>query len=484
MQKINNNQLIAQLRSFRQHLRRLFKSYSDSIIDLIDALASNSNNASSPVELSLSPLFERTYSSIYKAIEKSFSFNDDKKKKRKKLKSLTRLIAEVIPQPDKRPFYLFATDTTPHPRPYSPTLRERGYIYQPTYTTAGNNSIGVGHAFSFVSLLPEKDSQQSAPWSIPLSAERVPIEKKGTSVGIEQINALMSDESLPWYGKLSVLTADSVYSQRSFLFDATKHKNLVVIARVRSNRIFYSTPFIQQEKKKRGCPKKFGERFDLALEDTWHPPDETTQVKSTTKKGRQFTVTLHAWHHMLMRGTQQEQMYKRPFTLVRVHVTDDTGCAVWKPMWLIVMGEQRGRISLAEVYSCYRQRFDIEHMFRFKKQRLLMTNFQTTEVEREENWIRLVMLAYVQLWAAKELSNYLPRPWERYQEQNNDKIISPSTVQRDFQRIISEVGKPGNSPKPRGNATGRVRGQTQTKRAKYPVIKKSKKSNTTKPIAA
>lgn len=228
MQKINNNQLIAQLRSFRQHLRKLFKSYSDSIIDLIDALASNSNGASSPVELSLSHLFERTYSSIYKAIEKSFSFNDNKKK-RKKLKNLTRLIAEVTPQPEKRPFYLFATDITPHPRPHSPTLPERGYIYQPN-TVAGNKPVGIGHAFSFVSMLPEKDSQQSAPWSIPLSAERVPIEKSGISVGIEQINALMSDESLPWYGKLSVLTADSAYSKRSFLFDSSKHKNLVVIA--------------------------------------------------------------------------------------------------------------------------------------------------------------------------------------------------------------------------------------------------------------
>ncbi len=483
MQKINHNQLIAQLRSFRQHLRKLFKSYSDSIIDLIDALASNSNSASSPVELSLSPLFERTHNSVYKAINQSFNFNDDKKKKRKKLKNLTRLIAEVTPQPEKRPFYLFTTDITPHPRPYSPTLRERSYIYQAN-TVAGNKPIGIGHAYSFVSLLPEKESQNSAPWSIPLSAERVPTDKKGISVGINQINALMSDESLPWHGKLSVLTADSAYSQRSFLFNSSKHKNLVVIARVRSNRIFYSSPPTQQEEKKRGCPKKFGERFDLALEETWRPPDETTEVKSTTKKGRQFTVALKAWHNMLMRGTQQEQMYKCPFTLVRVHVTDDTGCAVWKPMWLVVIGEHRGRISLEEIYSCYRQRFDIEHMFRFQKQRLLMTNFQTTEVKREENWIRLVMLAYVQLWAAKELSNYLPRPWERYQKQNNDKIISPSSVQRDFQRIISEVGKPGNSPKPRGNATGRVRGQTQTKKAKYPVIKKSKKSNTPQPLAA
>ena len=190
---INHNQLIAQFRSFRQHLCKLFKSYSDSIIDLIDALASNSNGAASPVEL-------------------------------------------------------------------------------------------------------------------------------------------------------SILVADSIYSQRSFLFDASKHKNLVVIARVRSNRIFYSAPPAQQEDKKRGCPKKFGERFDLANEQTWHPPDKTTQIQSITKKGRQFTVTLDAWHHMLMRGTKEEQMYKCPFTLVRVNVTDDTGCAVWKPMWLIVMGEQRERI--------------------------------------------------------------------------------------------------------------------------------------------
>ncbi len=270
MQKINHNQLIAQFRSFRQHLRGLFKSYSDSVIDLIDANKSNSNNASSPAELSLSSLFERTYSSLYKAIQKSFNFNDSNKKKRKKLKNLTRLIAEVTPQPEKRPFYLFATDTTPHPRPHSPTLSERSYVYQ-SNTVAGNKHVSVGHSFSFVSLLPEKDVHSSSPWSIPLSAERIPTNKKGISIGIDQINALMTDESLPWYGKLSVLTADSVYSQRSFLFDASKQKNLVVIARVRSNRIFYSAPPMQEEKKKRGCPKKFGERFDLALKETWRP---------------------------------------------------------------------------------------------------------------------------------------------------------------------------------------------------------------------
>lgn len=41
------------------------------------------------------------------------------------------------------------------------------------------------------------------------------------------------------------------------------------------------------------------------------------------------------------------------------------------------------RVNVTDDNHCYRQRFDVEHMFRFKKQRLLMTNYQTPEVEHE-----------------------------------------------------------------------------------------------------
>lgn len=123
----------------------------------------------------------------------------------------------------------------------------------------------------------------------------------------------------------------------------------------------------------------------------------------------------------------------------------------------------------------YRQRYDLEHMFRFSKQRLLMTEFQTPEIENEENWIRLVMLSYVQLWAARELARHLPRAWERYLKQNDDKIVTPSVVQRDFHRIISEISTPARSPKTRGNSIGRVQGQVQTQRTKQPVVKKQSK---------
>jgi len=278
--------------------------------------------------------------------------------------------------------------------------------------------------------------------------------------------------------------ADSAYSQRSFLFDQSKHKNLVVIARVRSNRIFYQSPPVLESKKKRGCPKKYGERFNLADVETWHEPDETTQTQQTTRKGRILNITILAWHQMLMRGTKKQKMYRHPFTLLKINVTNDMGDSLWKPMWLIVIGDRREEISPIVAYSSFRQRFDIEHMFRFSKQRLLMRSFQTPDVEHEENWIRLVMLSYAQLWAAKDLAANLPRPWERPKEQSNDKIVTPSVVQRDFHRIISEIGTPARSPKTRGNSIGRVQGQTQTPRTKHPVVKKPSKSTPNKQKAA
>jgi len=266
-------------------------------------------------------------------------------------------------------------------------------------------------------------------------------------------------------------------SQRSFLCEQSQHENLVLVTRVRSNRIFYqSPPPIDESKKKRGCPKKYGEQFDLGDAQTWHEPDETTQLQQTTHKGRILNVTIQTWHQMLMRGTREEKMYRHPFTLLRIHVTDENGNSVWRPMWLVITGEQRQQISPTVTYQIFRQRFDVEHLHRFGKQRLLMTKYQTPEVKHEENWIRLVMLAYVELWAARKLATHLPRPWERYQDAPTEtQIMSPSAVQRDFQRIISEIEKPGNSPKPRGISTGRVRGQTLPKRSPQPVMKSKSK---------
>ena len=58
-------------------------------------------------------------------------------------------------------------------------------------------------------------------------------------------------------------------------------------------------------------------------------------------------------------------------------------------MWLIVLGQGRTEVTSVESYWAYQQRFDLEHMLRFGKQRLLMSAFQTSEAEHEQNWIQL-----------------------------------------------------------------------------------------------
>ena len=69
-------------------------------------------------------------------------------------------------------------------------------------------------------------------------------------------------------------------------------------------------------------------------------------------------------------------------------------------MFLIVIGAHRNQLSPLQSWHSYRRRFELEHTFRFEKQNLLLNDFQTPELEHEENWVTLVMLAYVQLWVA------------------------------------------------------------------------------------
>ncbi len=153
-------------------------------------------------------------------------------------------------------------------------------------------------------------------------------------------------------------------------------------------------------------------------------------------------------------------------------------------MWLIAIGQRRNELSGLDIYYAYRQRFDLEHFFRFGKQRLLMAAFQTPEVDHEENWIQLTLLAYIQLWLTKDLAQHLPRPWERYLPQTSHSSITPTVVQRDFIRIISVVGTPAKIPKHRGYSPGRLPGTSVPPRQRHPVLKKDKTRGKNSPRAS
>ena len=458
---------------WRSNLFQGLKARKETIIELLDALSSN-QQAHSVVELSLNPLFRRDYNSLYRGIQEFLPTKTDPHYA-KRIETLFSAVSRTIP-PTSKHYNLFGIDTTPCPRPFAETLADKTFIHYPN-PIKGNKPINIGHCYSVVCALPDQIDTEKVPWAVPLSGERVPSKHKGVNQGNQQLKKIW--QSSLFSDKLSDLVADSDYSQKDFIGEQVKHEDVVTITRVRSDRVFYRQ-FIPNPNlpKTSGHPRWYGDKFDLKDDHTWHDPDEVDHVSFTTKKGRQLTVTISGWKQMLMRGNKNYKMNNHPFTLLQIVVRDQEGNSIWKPMWLIVIGSRRNELSLIDSYQSYRQRYDMEHLFRFGKQRLLMTSYLTPDVHHEENWFKLTLLSYVNLWAARKLAVVLPRDWEQYLKTNKSIKITPSLVQRDFSRIITTLGTFAKFPKRRGFSSGRIKGYKKAPRTRHDVIKKVSKKST------
>ncbi len=361
----------------------------------------------------------------------------------------------------------------PVSRPFARTLEDRAFVYQPN-PVGSNKPVTIGHAYSVVACLPEKGQADDPPWVVPLGVQRVQSQATARVVGAEQLKMLLQDDTQPFHAGLCVQVADSAYSGAGYLGRLGTQRNLVSVTRAADNRVFYRQFSVEPAEPGQGHPRWYGVSFDLKDGTTWGPPDETAETTFTTRRGRTYRVQLHGWHNLLMRGKRNLPMQCFPFTLLRAVVLDELGQPAFKrALWLIVIGERRGELSLVEAWDAYRQRYDLEHFFRFGKQRLLMAAYQTPEVEHEENWLTLVQLATVQLWLARDLAGVQLRSWERYLPQRTSGVASPSQVQRDWERIIRLIGTPAQPPKRRGKSPGRAQGACPARRPRRPVIKKS-----------
>ena len=364
----------------------------------------------------LSTQFRREYSSVYDGVENLFVVSEPQKaaeERRAQEKELVHLIAGTLPQPKQRKFWLFGIDVTPVPRLFSETLADRKYIHQPN-TLQSNKPVTIGHDASILAVLPEKEQPTDAPWVVPLNVRRVISAEKASQVGAEQIRLVVTDEDLPFHNCLCVNTEDSGYSGVRHLGAVADIENLVTVVRMPGNRVVYRQPGPSAEGDQpvpAGHPTWFGEPFKLQDPVTWGPPDEETQTHFTTRKGRIYTVELQGWHDLVRRGKKDVPMYRYPFKLVRARVLDEDGKPIHKrALWLLAIGERRNDLSLVEIWEAYGRRYDLEHFFRFGKQRLLFTAFQTPEAEHEENWWQIVKLAYLMLWLSRSIAVNLPNP--------------------------------------------------------------------------
>jgi hypothetical protein len=455
-----------QLQQFRSEVYQNFNNYkrTDTLMDLVDALSSNTI-AKSVVELTLNPQFQRSYTALNKAIVVE-CLSD---------KQIARLAAKTIDPPQFRKFYLIGTDVTSSPRPYAETLPDRGFVYQPN-TIKGNKPIAIGHQYSFVAVLPERDKTKMGAWVVPLAMQRVSSQANKELVGAQQVRAILEDDQLPFVEALCVEVEDSAYSKPAFLNVNRDKPNLVTITRARGTRTFYQVPVLEADKESgKGHPTWYGKPFCLKDPETWEEPDNVAEATFTSQRKLTYRAEIQAWHNLLMHGKKDIPMHKHAFTLVKICWYGQNGKALFaKPLWLIVMGDRRTELSIRDIYQAYLQRYDLEHFFRFGKQKLLLDKFQTPDDKHEENWWRLVVLAYLQLWSAKDLVSQLPRPWERYLPPVLNKLVTPAAAQRDMGRIIRQIGTPSPAPKPRGKSPGRPKGMLLTQRKRLAVVKKTK----------
>jgi len=432
------------------------------LMDLVDALSSNTT-ARTAVELSLNPHFRRHYTALNKAVTVN-ALKDQQ---------LAGLACQTIGVPIKRKFYLLGTDVTSNPRPFADTLPDRGYVYQPN-TIKGNKPIVIGHQYSLWACLPEYAPQKTGHWIVPLSMQRVSSQANKELVGAKQLSDLLADKDLPFGQAFCVEVADSAYSKPAYLNANREYTNLVTIARARGTRTFYRQPEPNDKPAEKGHPTWYGKPFRLKEPETWDAPDQVAENTFVSHKKATYRVEIQAWYNLLMRSSKSCPMRQHPFILVQIRWYNQKGEALFqKPLWLIVMGDRRMELSLLDIYEAYLQRYDLEHFFRFGKQKLLLNKFQTPDDQHEEHWWRLVALAYLQLWAAKDMASNLPRPWEQYLPSPADKQPTPAMVLRDMSRIIRQIGTPAPAPKTRGKSPGRRKGAKLTPRSRQPVMKKT-----------
>lgn len=458
---------VEKLACFRERLYEWFRYRTDALFNLLDSLCGNTT-AQSVVELSLNGSFERKYSSLYDAVA-----NLQGRKEGDRLVPWCDLLEGLLPDPGERPFRLLGVDTTPQPRPYARTLQDRGIVYFPN-PSPGNKPISVGHHYSVVAMLPERAAGES-PWVVPLSCQRVSTDQKTNVVGREQIKVLLEDDHLPFKEAFTVIVSDSHYSHANFLSGLSGYGSTVVIARFARNRKLYRRASPPRSRHL-GHPAWYGAVVKPPQPDTLGTPDEEASLARATRRGRPLTLRLRRWKNLLMHGKRDAPMHDHPLDLISVEALDLDGQPLYThPLWLVVMGARRHEVTLRYAYEAYAQRYDLEHFFRFGKQRLLITAHQTPVLEHEEAWWTLCCLAAIQLWLAASLGAWMPRPWERYDRTETLRpLLRPTQVQRQFARIIQQIGTPALAPKPRGYSPGRAPGTQLQPRPRHLIIFKNR----------
>jgi hypothetical protein len=485
--------LSSALNKLRNSFREFFPYNTDAAINLVDALSCNTS-AHVPIELTLNPAYERHYSTLTHAISDYYKPRDHDHDQSVQAKvdvdkKIQNTLCQCLETPNEQDYHLFAIDVTPYKRPYSDKLTDKGFVHV-NETISGKKPIAIGHKYSCVAYLTKEKH-----WAPPLSIKRVSTADNECVFGVQQWTDIINDTENKFDDKRSVGVFDSAYSTAKSIFafsEAMKERpdKAILIARLRADRVLMR-PNEKPPTGKRGRTASFDTKnpFRLKEADSWGDPLNKGELKWVTKRGKNHIVMIQTWSNLRMRSHNDCPIPEVPLIAIKITVTDTDGKMVYKnPLWLVVVGSWPESWNVRRFWDFYTSRFDIEHLFKFGKQRLLMTSYQTPDTTHEENWVQFSMIAYHQLYHARQLAKNLPKPWEKKADKleqvegtKGDHILPPSRVQRDMANVLKQLPKITAEVKPRGIPSGRGVGETLTPRESSPVVRKGKVKTTPKP---
>ena len=419
---------IDKLKQFRSGVYTILGKAKDALFDLMDAVLVT-RSVYSFVELSVSPVFRRQWSSIYEALE-------DGNPPRSELMKL------YIKQLSQTQQIVLAGDHTAWPRLDARTLKERTYEHQ-AQPISGAKPVTVGQGYSTIAVIPETEGS----WALPLLHERItsfenPIEKAAAQLRL--VCQTLSTRPLSLW--------DAEYGCASFVLQ-TADIAADKLMRLRSNRLLYGAP---PPYTGIGRPRVHGNKFKLNEPTTWWTPDKMLEIPDP-KLGR---LRLRLWCNLHFQQSAKTNMH-----LFQVERLDEESSRIFKPFWLVWVGE--GIPELCQIWRQYLRRFAIDHWYRFAKQHLHWTLPKLGTREQCERWSDLMPLLTWQLWLARGVVSDRPLPWQK-----SITNLTPGRVAQSMAAVLATIGTPSLLPKPRGKSPGWSTGQPRPRKIRCPIVKK------------
>src|SRR5438132_4526842 len=367
------------LQQFRQALYECFSHSRDALFNLADALLTEAQ-AQSVIELTLSPLFERKWPSLYEALQTG-KFDQAQ---------FEQTLVKYAPKPTPQERLVLAVDASNIERPFSNTSPDRGYLYVHNLPECAK-PVTVGWQFSSVVVVPPKTSSHT----YIVSNRRIPTAQTPAQVATTQLRQLR-----PYFDERPINLGDRYYPTKDFLIQVSADYDLLL--RLKTNRVFYGPLVVSSVKRGRGAPAKHGSRFQCS-DPTTHPLAER-EWSGVDEGGGKLEVS--EWPGLHLRETPQLSL-----SVIRVRRYSASGKRR-DPLesWFVWAGQTQ--IELSEIWATYKRRYSIEHGFRFDKQDLLWTRPRLREPKHFELWTALVSLVHDQLVVAEGLGLAVLRPWE------------------------------------------------------------------------